>query len=480
MLAMSPLIRADDVLQAKLSPKEAVALEYRYGNKGLIHLLDSVGAGGPFEVVSPWEYQDSKGFRTIGAAGYSALPFGEAYPPLVEFMSQYLQQNRQMGLPQQSASTWRAALEHNLVNLLSQYAPSHANSRVFFSNSGAEAIEAAAKFAKASRPKATHFINFKRAYHGKTMMALSLTPNPTLQDVFKSMLTPATTLPYGDIEALRKTIRRLGEKKIVAVILEPILGEAGVILPPTGYLKAVHELCRQHGILMIADEIQTGLGRTGHYFQSLADGLEPDIIALAKPLGGGMVPIGATIVRQAIFKQMLGPVDAIKRHSNTFGGNSLSMAVGLKALELIVENDYPARARTLGAKGLARLQALQAKHPAIFADVRGAGLLMGMNFQPIVATQHALLRTQTQLVNEVTGLFALKTFYDYGVQLNFSLNAARTMRITPAFTMPEPLFDQIFDRLEQASAEVRTPFRMLSRISPLMLARLLQYVAENG
>lgn len=473
----SDFIRADEVLSEKMNAR-ALELETQYGNGSLFSLLSAVGVAGPFEVLSPWEHQDSSGHRSINAAGYSALPFGDNYPPLLEFMREFLAKNRQVSLPQQSVTAWRGALEANLIRLLAREAPSHASSRVFFSNSGTEAVEGAVKFAQAAKPKARHLIHFKRAYHGKTLLALSLTPNPSLQKDFEHLLVKTTPLPFGDVDKLRDTIRKLGADNIVCVILEPIQGEAGCILPPPGFLQGVGELCREKGITVIADEIQTGLGRTGHWFESIAGGLEPDIICLAKPLGGGMVAIGATLVRDKIFQKMLGKVNDVKRHSNTFGGNSLAMAVGLKSLELVMDQNLPERSLRMGKIGLERLQIMAKRYPKLFKEVRGAGMLMAMSFHPVVRS--SLLHSQAALINEVTGLFALKTFYDGGVQLNFSLNSAFTLRLTPAMNIPESLFDELFVRLERSADQTRSSFKTFSRTPLSSLTKLLGYMVKNG
>ena len=314
-------VSSRDVLSDVYSGQDALRDEMLYGNRDLIRTLEALGVAGPYNMTSPWEMTDERGHATINAGGYAAIPFGDKYPPMLEFLREYLERDRSMGLPQQSAATWRAALETNLVSLLSKFAPSHADSRVFFSNSGAEAVEAAIKFVKAARPKAKEIINFKGAYHGKTFGALALTPNPEYQDLFRPLMGNVTTLPYGDAGALEGAVRKLGANNVCAVILEPTQGEAGVISPPSDFLARVNELCKKHGILMVADEIQTGLGRTGHWFASLAAGLEPDIITLAKPLGGGITAVGATIARSWIVgKTMLRSRSRYSRKNSSIGG----------------------------------------------------------------------------------------------------------------------------------------------------------------
>lgn len=442
-------------------------LETAHGNTDLLKLLDLLGLAGPFTVESPWELRDPSGTHLIHAGGYAAVPFGESYPPLVEFVKEFLDANRQLGLPQQSLSEWRAALEANLVALLASVAPSHADSQVYFGNSGAEAIETAIKMARAARPQATTFINFERAYHGKTTGALALTPNDEYQGPFRPLAPDVETLRYGDVEALERALSRLG-KKACAIVVEPVLGEGGVINPPAGFLKRLGEVAASHGVLVIADEIQTGLGRTGHWFASVADGLEPDIITLAKPLGGGLLPVSATIARKAVFHALL-PGLASKRHSSTFSGGTLAMAVGLKSLELLVEGNYPQRAAEAGAYGLKRLQAMAEKNPNLIESVRGAGMLFAISLKPVVGFK--VPGVSEEDVQTLAAALMLREIHGAGVHGCYSNNAHRTMRLTPALNIPQELLAQMFDRVEGLVARTPSSFAMLRRLPmPKMLA----------
>lgn len=452
------MIRTEDVLEGRLSAHEARELDMRYGNLDLIRAMKRLDMAGPFTAVNPWELADEHGVRRINAAGYSALPFGERHPKLVAFLQEFLERDRSMGLPQQSASAWRAALQHNLIALLAAHAPSHADSEVFLSNSGAEAVEGAIKFVRAGRPQARYLINFSGAYHGLTWMALSLTPTHDYQDLFRPLLPDIVTLPYGNADAVRDAVAGLGPENIGAVILEPIQGEAGVIIPPPAFLAALGEICRPCGILIVADEIQTGLGRTGHWFESLAQGLEPDIVTLAKPLGGGMVPIGATIARRRLSRAALGGLGC-GRNSSTFGGNSLAAAVALKSLEILIEEDLPARARTLGARGLARLEGIRSRYPHLLTAVRGAGMLFALQFEPVVRLE--AMKAQAGLIGEFSGILGLRVLHEAGVEACLALNAKSNVRLTPALNMPEAVFDEMWDRVERAAATNPRAWEML-------------------
>lgn len=469
LVAHSTPVSTNDVFEGL--PKQFVLdLEKQYGNTDLIRAIDYARISGPFKVTSPWELEDPEGVRRINASGYAATPFGDRYPPLMSFLRRYFDEDQAMGLPQQSISQWRAALETNLVRLISELAPSHADSKVFFSNSGSEAIEAAIKFAKASRPDGTYFINFKRAFHGKTSGALSLTANEDYQGPFRPLAFETLTPPFGDFEAFEETIRRKGADNIIAVVLEPIQGEAGVIVPPRDFLASVDRLTKEYEIPVVVDEIQAGLGRSGYWVPSIEwGGMDPDIIAFAKPFGGGMVPIGATVARNAIFSKMLGGLDC-KTHSNTFGGNSLSMAVGLKSLEILREEKLVERSRRLGKKGLDRLKSLAESHPDLIAEVRGFGMWFAIQFHPVVPP--AVAFGQEALIGEFTAFLGLMMLHEGGVHANLALNAHCTVRLTPPLTIPDDLFDAIFDRLDAAADRMKSASAMLLKTPPKSMVDL--------
>lgn len=469
-------VRSSEVLDG-LAPGRTVAAETSHGNADLIRVLDILGIGGPFRTTSPWELEDERGRHLLHAGGYAAIPFGENYPPLVEFMQQYLERNRTMGFAQQSASDWRAALETNLVSLLTSFAPSHHDSQVFFSNSGAEAIEAALKFVRAARPDARIIINFTRAYHGKTFGALSLTPNDEYQGPFRPLYGDVRTLPYGDASVFEHTINSLGPKNIAGVFVEPVQGEAGVVTPPEDFLSSLGELCGRHGIPVVADEIQSGLGRTGHWFASLAAGLEPDIVTLAKPLSGGLVPIGATIARKSLVHKLLGGLES-KRHSSTFGGGSLAAAVAVRSLELIVEENLIEKARLNGARGLKRLRDIQQAYPNYLTEVRGNGMLFALKLKNVVNPR--LVPGQEELIHLLGSTLALRELHMNGLHVCFTLNQSQIVRLTPALNMPDHLFEEMFDRVENTARRNRGSWRMLPRTPLGRLTRLARLALSKN
>ncbi|MFD3875632.1 acetylornithine transaminase [Streptomyces sp. NPDC058623] len=289
------------------------------------------------------------------------------------------------------------ALAERLVGLLGR------PGRVFFANSGTEAVEAAFKIAR--RTGRSGLVAADGGFHGRTMGALALTGQPGKREPFLPLPAGVSHVPYGDVEALRAAVT----EETAAVFLEPVQGEAGVIVAPEGYLRAAREITRATGTLLVLDEVQTGIGRTGHWFAHQAlDGVEPDVVVLAKGLGGGL-PIGATIA--------FGPAADLLtpgQHGSTFGGSPASCAAGLAVLDTIESEGLLAHVTRQGER--LRRGVRTPGHPLV-AEVRGAGLLVGIGLTEPVAA-----RVQ-------------RAAQDAG----FLVNAAgpATVRLAPALTVPE-------------------------------------------
>jgi len=245
--------------------------------------------------------------------------------------------------------------------------------RAFFCNSGAEANEAAIKLArKYSRetygPERYAIITAAESFHGRTMATVSATGQEKVQRFFDPLLHGFVHVPFNDAAAIEAAVT----PQTCAVMLEPIQGEGGVNIPGPGYLKAVREICDRHGLLLILDEVQTGLGRTGRLFAHEHFGIAPDIMTLAKALAGG-APIGAMLAREQ-FAEAFSP----GTHGSTFGGNPLMTAAALAALRVLLDEGLLERTQTMGAYLTGRLEELKARH-AIVREVRGIGLMVGMS-----------------------------------------------------------------------------------------------------
>ncbi|MEV1289332.1 acetylornithine transaminase [Micromonospora sp. NPDC049679] len=263
---------------------------------------------------------------------------------------------------------------------------------VYFGNSGAEAVEAAFKLSR--RTGRTHVVAAVNGFHGRTMGALALTGQPTKADPFRPLPGEVTHVPYGDVEALAAAVT----DRTAMVILEPIQGEAGVVVPPAGYLAAAREITTRHGVLLALDEVQTGIGRTGHWFAHQAEGVAPDIIMLAKGLGGGL-PIGACIAFSD--SSVVDPAALFTpgSHGSTFGGNPVCCAAALAVLRTIAAEGLLDHVKRVGEQLRRGVEALH--HPMI-SGVRGAGLLLGIVLTaPASGTVAGLLRDAGFLVNPI-------------------------------------------------------------------------------
>ncbi|MFJ4093090.1 acetylornithine transaminase [Kitasatospora sp. NPDC089913] len=258
--------------------------------------------------------------------------------------------------------------------------------RVFFCNSGAEANEAAFKISR--RTGRTHLVALEGAFHGRTMGALALTGQPAKQEPFRPLPGDVTHVPFGDVEALRAAVTT----DTAAVFLEPVQGENGAVPLPDGYLRAAREITRATGTLLVLDEIQTGVGRTGHWFAHQAfDGVEPDVVTLAKALGGGL-PIGAVLAFGEA-ADLLTP----GQHGTTFGGNPVVAAAALAVLDTIEADGLLEHARKIGERLRHGVEAID---DPLVSHVRGAGLLLGIVLTaPVSAKVQAGLQEAGFLVN---------------------------------------------------------------------------------
>ncbi|MFC8919350.1 acetylornithine transaminase [Streptomyces sp. NPDC047821] len=341
------------------------------GNEGLTQrwrgaLMDNYGTPRlPLvrgEGARVWDADGTEYLDFVGGIAVNAL--GHAHPAVVEAVS------RQVASLGHVSNLFVAeppvALAERLLQLFGR------PGRVFFCNSGAEANEAAFKIGRLTGR--THMVATTGGFHGRTMGALALTGQPGKQEPFLPLPGDVTHVPYGDAEALRAAVT----ESTALVVIEPIQGENGVVVPPPGYLKAAREITRATGTLLVLDEVQTGIGRCGHWFEHQAHGVDPDIVTLAKGLGGGL-PIGATVAFGAA-ADLLRP----GHHGTTFGGNPVACAAGLAVLDTLAAGSALDEVKRLGEKLREGIDALN--HPLV-SHVRGAGLLLGIVLTEPLAPQ---------------------------------------------------------------------------------------------
>ncbi|MGC7846687.1 aspartate aminotransferase family protein [Desulforudis sp. 1088] len=373
--------------------------------------------------------------------GYGSVSLGHNHPRLLDAVRRVEQYPKIMQTAMQHLP---AALADNLARVT----PGNL-CRTFFCNSGAEAVEGALKLARAvtGRPK---FVYCHGAFHGKTFGALSVMGRTKYREPFEPLLQPTAAIPYGDLAALEK---ELAGGNVAAFIVEPIQGEAGVIVPPPGFLAGARELCTKHGALLIADEVQTGLGRTGKMFACEWEDVVPDVLCLAKALGGGMVAAGAYVTLDQHWRKAYGSLDRAIMHSSTFGGywgNAIACAVGITTLEIIQDEKLIEQAREKGEYFLARLRALKEKYQVI-KDVRGRGLLIGLE----------LSDKGTGLVNKLSfgvldklaeeymaTLLAVELINRHRIATVYTLNNPSVIRLEPPLTVTKEQIDRTVDAIE--------------------------------
>jgi acetylornithine/N-succinyldiaminopimelate aminotransferase len=318
-------------------------------------------------------------------AGIAVSSVGHAHPAVITAVSE------QVATIAHTSNLFVNEPSVRLAERLQELLAPSGQGRVFLTNSGTEAIEAAIKLVRrASAPGRTRFVAAQGAFHGRSLGALSLTAKPAYREPFGPPSLDVTFVPYDDIAALRAAV----DDSCAAVVLEPTQGEAGVIEPPDGYLAAARRICDESGALLVIDEIQSGIGRTGAWFAHQSAGISPDVVTLAKGLGGG-IPIGACIGFGPV-ATAFGPGD----HASTFGGNPVAAASALAVIDTIEREHLLDNAASVG-KLLA--DGIRAVGDPLITDVSGAGLWLGIGLTgPHAPVVEAAARSAGYLVNAVT------------------------------------------------------------------------------
>ena len=349
---------------------EETAEKYcRYLNPSLSNLLKFMGFGTVPEFARGVTLTDVAGEEWLDfLGGLGVFSLGHSHPKVVAAVREQLEK-----LPL-TIPIFLNRRQADLAERLAEVLPGRLQ-YTFFCSSGTEAVEGALKLARVATGR-SEVVSAERAFHGKTMGSLSASGRDLYKKPFEPLLAGFHQVPFGDAAAMERAIN----ERTAAVILEPIQGEGGVMVPPDDYLPRVAALCRERGALFIADEVQTGFGRTGKMFAVEHYGVEPDLICLAKALGGGVMPLGAFCGTPEVWEPF-GPSPWL--HTSTFGslgGHPLACASGLAAVQVIREERLPERAAELGEYFLGRLQAVQVEFPAAIREVRGKGLLIGLEF----------------------------------------------------------------------------------------------------
>ena len=350
---------------------ENYALHEKHLNHQLARVLKTIGFDRFYVRGEGCYLFDSEGTRYLDfLSGFGVYALGRSHPGLKSALHQAID----LDLPnmvQMDCALLAGILAEQLVARCGEEI-----SRVFFCNSGAEAIESAIKFSRQTT-KRPRILFAEHAFHGLTTGALALNGGAEFREGFGHLLPGTESVPFGDLEALRRALKT---RDVAAFIVEPIQGK-GVYMAPPDYWCQVQELCRSHGTLLVLDEVQTGLGRTGKFFCFEHWDLEPDIITLSKALSGGFVPVGAVLMTDRVFTSVYSSLEKALKHSSTFGRNQLAMVAGLATLAAFDDEDIVNRAHETGIAFKEALAPLVNRYE-MFHEVRGKGLMIGLQFGP--------------------------------------------------------------------------------------------------
>ena len=347
---------------------ERSSLHTRHLNEQMVRVLRTIGYDVGFCKGSGQYLYDREDSRYLDLlSGFGVFAVGRNHPAIRAALKSVLDADLP-NLVQMDVSTLAGILAERLLDLVPHL------DKVFFANSGAESTEAAIKFARAATGR-PGIVYCNHAFHGLTYGALSLNGDETFRKGFEPLLPDCVRIPFNDLTALEQA---LSSRRMAAFIVEPIQGK-GVVLPNEEYLKGAEHLCRRYETLFVADEIQTGIGRTGKFLAGEHWGIEPDMVLLAKALSGGYVPVGAVLMRKGVYNKVFNRMDRAVIHGSTFGKNDLAMAAGIATLEVMKAERVTENAARTGERLLQGLSAL-ADNYELLKEVRGKGLMIGVEF----------------------------------------------------------------------------------------------------
>ncbi|MFN3350402.1 aspartate aminotransferase family protein [Pseudorhodoplanes sp.] len=400
-------------------------LHGRYLNEQMVRVLRTIGYDVGFRRGTGQYLYDRTGARYLDLlSGFGVFAVGRNHPALRVALESVLDAELpnlvQMDVP---------ALAGVLAERLLAKAPYF--DKVFFANSGTETVEAAIKFARAAT-KRSKIVSCEHAFHGLTFGALSLNGDQIFKKGFEPLLGDCAAIPFNDLTALETALKR---RDVAAFIVEPIQGK-GVHIPAPDYLKSAAELCRRHGTLFIADEIQCGLGRTGRFFAVEHFDVQPDMILLAKALSGGHVPVGALLTRKDIFDKLFNRMDRAVVHGSTFAKNDLAMAAGIATLSVLDSEKLIENAARTGERLLSSLRAMTERHEML-KEVRGLGLMIGVEFG---APSSLKLRASWSMIEAANkGLFCqlitIPLFKDYKILTQVAGHGSHTIKLLPPYVI---------------------------------------------
>jgi ornithine--oxo-acid transaminase len=411
----------------------------RHLNEQMVRVLRTIGYDVGFCRGAGQYLYDRAGTQYLDLlSGYGVFAIGRNHPALRDALKSVLDADLP-NLVQFDVSPLAGVLARRLLEFVPYL------DKVFFTNSGTEATEAAIKFARCATGR-PGIIYCEHAFHGLTNGALSLNGDAIFRTGFEPLLPHCRAIPFNDLAALEQA---LASRDVAAFLVEPIQGK-GVNLPADGYLPDAAALCRRHGTLFVADEIQTGLGRTGRFLAVEHWGAEPDMVLLAKALSGGHVPVGAVLTRKRIYDKVFDRIDRAVVHGSTFAKNDLAMAAGLATLDVMRSERLIPRAERLGERLRLALSGLIDRYEFV-RQVRGKGLMIGVEFGPPTSLKLKASWTLLEAANK--GLFCqlvtIPLFRDHKMLTQVAGHASHTVKLLP----PLVITDEDCDRIERAFDE---------------------------
>lgn len=423
------------------------SMHSRYLNEQLVRVLKTIGYDVGFQKGQGQYLFDRDGARYLDLlSGFGVFAIGRNHPALRAALKSVLDADLP-NLVQLDVSTLAGVLAERLLEHVPYL------DKVFFANSGAETVEAALKFARAATGR-PGIVNCEHSYHGLTYGALSITDDPNFRNGFEPLLPGCTTIPFNDLAALEKA---LSSREIAAFIVEPIQGK-GVNMPTDEFLPQAAALCRKYGTLFVADEIQTGLGRTGRFLAVEHWNVEPDMVLLSKALSGGHVPVGALLTRKHIFDKIFNRMDRAVVHGSTFAKNDLAMAAGIATLEVMKAEKLVEGAAKRGAELQLALKRMVPGYE-LLKEVRGKGLMIGVEFGPPKSLR--LKASWNVLESANKGLFCqlitVPLFKDHKVLTQVAGHGLHTIKLLPPLTITEEdcgWIARAFDEVIAASHKV--------------------------
>jgi acetylornithine/succinyldiaminopimelate/putrescine aminotransferase len=435
---------------AKAMPVATMAELFRnHINPGQMHFMKLLGFDKiKVESAEGMYYTDQNGRKILDFfGGFGSLAVGHNHPRIIAARKRFQDENRHE-IAIAFMSQYATALAHNIAAC----SPGDLD-MVFLGSSGSEAMEAAIKVAeRAAGPNKPKIVYAENSFHGKTKGVLSITDGTLYRGEFR-LVNNTVRVPYGDIDAIESAFK--ADPEIGVIVLETIQGGGGIITAPTAFWQKLRALCDQYGVLWIADEVQCGYGRSGHFYAFEEHGVVPDVTALAKSLGGGKTAMAAMIARREVYMKAYGtPKTAMIHAQATFGGIGEACATAIEAMHVIYDEGLIDNARDTGGYLIERLKGLQTKYPKLIKDVRGRGFMVGLEFHEFSQTLPAVLRPVVAMLDDklkgsLSGFVGSLLLRDHAVLVAFTEYNRNVIRLEPPLIATRAQVDAFVEAFDE-------------------------------